>query len=152
MAGEAVLQERKRRIEILLKELGYELSDAEELEEAFSASFQDEEGFIAAYFIDRNSKFLEFSFVYSFAPDFQDYIRDRMDEMLQICYEFGSYVSIVNSRVEIAFSVFSKIYFAGLNYFALKETLRDFRQVIKNLTELLDIRLEIQKGEEYGDS
>ncbi|AHC15042.1 hypothetical protein [Salinispira pacifica] len=152
MSQEAVLEERKRRVEILLKELHYDIVDGEELEQAYSATIQAEDGFMAAYFIDPQSKFLEFSFVFSFPPDFHDFIRDRMDEMLQICYEFGSYVNIINNREEIAFSVFSKIYYAGLNYYALKETLRDFKGVVKNLTELLDIRMEIQKGEEYGDS
>lgn len=152
MANDSILEERKRRVEVLLRELNYEIIDAEPLEDAYSASIQDEAGFMSAYFIDKESKFLEFSFVFSFSPEFQDFIRDRLDEMLQICYEFASYVNIINSNDEISFSLFTKIYYAGLNYYSLKETLRDFKSAVKNLTELLDIRQDIQKGDEYGDS
>ncbi len=152
MSGASIVDERKRRVEIILKELNFEIMDAEELEEAYSASIQDDQGFMAAYYIDRESKFLELSFVFSFSPEFQDFIRDRLDEMLQICYEFGTYVNIINSKDEIAFSLFSKIYYAGLNYYALKETLRDFKAAVKNLSELLDIRQDFQKGDEFGNS
>lgn len=152
MANDSLIQERKRRVAVLLKELNYEVIDEEDIEDAYSASIQDDQGFMAAYYIDRESKFLEFSFVFSFTPQFQDFIRDRLDEMLQICYEFAAYVNIINNREEIAFSVYTKIYYAGLNYYALKETLRDFKGAVKNLTELLDLRQGFQKGDEDGDS
>jgi hypothetical protein len=152
VSGDSLIEERKRRVEVLLKELNYEIIEAEELDDAYSASIQDDQGFMAAYYIDRESKFLEFSFVFSFSPEFHDFIRDRLDEMLQICYEFASYVNIINSKDEIAFSVFTKIYYAGLNYYALKETLKDFKAAVRNLTDLLDIRQDMQKGDDYGNS
>jgi hypothetical protein len=38
----------------------------------------------------------------------------------------------------LSFSVYSKIYWAGLNYYALKETLYDFIDCVDTLTDLLD--------------
>ena len=144
MEKRTALRERKQRIEILLKELQYEIVDSEELDESFSVTFQDSSEFTAACFIDQQSKFAEFSFAFSFVPDFQDYLRDRMEEMLQICYESGIYINIVNSKDEIIFSVFSKIYYSGLNYHTMKYTLRDFKDTVVNLTQLLDIRQETE--------
>ena len=58
--------------------------------------------------------------------------------MLKICYEFGCYLNLQKND-EIMFSVFSKIYFAGLNYYSLKETLKDFNGCIESLRELIEI-------------
>ena len=137
-----ILEERKQRIELFLKELRYELVDGEDLDESYSATFQDASEIMLSYFIDQQSNFMELSFVFSFSPDFQDYLRDRMEELLQICYEFGVYTNMINGRDEIIISVFSKIYYSGLNYYIMKDTLKDFKDAIYNLTQLLDIRRE----------
>ena len=56
----------------------------------------------------------------------ESFLRSRTEEMFKICYEYGCYVNFQTYKNEINFTVFSKIYFAGLNYYSLKETLREF--------------------------
>lgn len=134
-----IIKERRQRVELLLRELRYEIIEHEESEDSCSASFQKDSEFIVTYFIDRQSKFVEFSFIFSFSVDFQDYVRNRLEEMLQCCYEFGTYIGLASHEGEIIFSIFSKIYFSGLNYHTLKHTLKDHRDAALGLTQLLDI-------------
>jgi hypothetical protein len=42
--------------------------------------------------------------------------------------------------------VFTKIYFSGLNYYSLKDSLYDFRHCVETITEVLDLGPE--NGEE----
>ena len=148
MSNNTILEERRQRVEVLLKELQYEIVDREDMKDSCSATIQDSPEFIATYYIDQHNNFVEFSFVFSFSPDFQDYLRDRMEEMLQICYEFGIYINIINNREEIIFSIFSKIYYSGLNYHTLKHTLNDLKDATQNLKQLLDIREETNREEQ----
>ena len=127
-----LMKERIRRTAILFKELGYEILDGELLEDTYTAGFESEDGFQGGVFIDRESKFLEL--------------------MLRICYEYGCYVSIEPSPAEVSFSLFSKVYYAGLNYFSLKETVRDFREAVDALHELLDVQAEVDRGASHGDT
>ena len=71
--------------------------------------------------------------------------------MLHICYEYGCYSSIQTSEREITFSVFSKIYYAGLNFYSFKETMRDYREAVEALTELLELKSELEKGTSGGN-
>jgi hypothetical protein len=134
------MKERVRRVRVLFKELGYHVYDDEYLEESYTAGFEDDDSFAGGLFIDRESKFLEIGFTFSFSANLAEYIRDRMQEMLHLCYEYGVYVNVETSPEEIAFSIFSKLYFAGLNYYSLKETLRDFRSTIDAIVDLVEIR------------
>lgn len=142
------MRERVRRVTVLFRELGLELGDVEYTDDSFTAGFLTESGFEAGVFIDHDSKFLEIAFTFSFSPALADFIKERVDDMLRVCYEYGCYMTLQTSKREIAFSTFSKIYYAGLNYFALKETLRDFSATIESLHEVL----EIGKGASNGDS
>ncbi len=94
----------------------------------------------ASFFIDRESKFLELAFTFSFSLELSDFITGKLEEMLRICYEYGCYINIQKSKKEISFSIFSKLYYAGLTYYSLKETLRDFHACIDALKEVLEIR------------
>ena len=152
MKHSKLMKERIRRVNVLFRELGYELADGEHMQDSYTAGFEEEDGFQAGVFIDRESKFLELAFTFSFSPELGDLVKDKFEEMLAICYEFGCYVHVQASPEEIAFSVFSKLYYAGLNYFALKETIRDFREAIQSLQELLEIQEQFGKGEADGDS
>jgi len=147
-----LMKERIRRTSVLFKELGYQILEGELLDETYSAGFESDDGFQGGLFIDRDSKFMELAFTFSFSPLMQEFVRDRMEEMLQICYEFGCYVHVETSPGEIAFSVFSKVYYAGLNYFSLKETVRDFRDAVDALQETLEIRAESEGGTVSGDT
>ena len=141
-----ILKERKQRVDLLLRELEYEILDTEDSSDSCSATFQDSEECIMGYFIDQESKFAECSFIFCFSADFQDYIRDRMEELLQICCEFGVYFNVVHSESEILFSIFTKTYYAGLNYHALKYSLSDLKKAARALTKLLDVRKEIESN------
>ena len=84
-----LMKERIRRTAILFKELGYEILDGELLEDTYTAGFESEDGFQGGVFIDRESKFLELAFTFSFSPELSTFIQRKMDEMLRICYEYG---------------------------------------------------------------
>ncbi len=144
-----LMRERIRRVHILFKELGYTILEGEYIDETYTGGFEKEEGFQGGYFIDRDSKFLELAFTFSFSPSLADFIKQKLDDMLKICYEYGVYVNIQNSQNDISFSVFTKIYFAGLNYYSLKETIKDFRETVDSLQDLLEIKKEF--GGEEGD-
>jgi hypothetical protein len=147
-----LMKERIRRVSVLFKELGYELQDNEYFDDTYTAGFLAEDGFQAGLFVDRESKFLELAFTFSFSPSLSEFIKERIEEMLHVAYEYGCYLSIQNSSREISFSVFSKIYYVGLNYLTLRETIRDFRASIEALQELLEIQKEFGKGASHGDS
>jgi hypothetical protein len=66
-------------------------------------------------------------------------MKGKLEEMLKICYEFGCYVSLQQTATEISYSVFTKIYYSGLNYYSLRDSLRDFRECVAALMDLLEI-------------
>ncbi len=146
------MKERIRRVGVLFKELGYEVADEEYFDESFTASFGTADGFQAGLFIDKESNFLELAFTFSFSPALSEFIKDKIEEMLQVSYEYGCYLSIQNSSREISFSIFSKLYYVGLNYLSLRETVRDFRGAVNALQEILEIQKEFGKGAQHGDS
>jgi hypothetical protein len=151
MKPSRLMQERIRRTHVLLRELGYEIQEGEVAEDSYSGGFVMPDGFQAGFFIDADSKFLELAFTFTFASMMADFIRERIEEMLHTLYEYGCYLSLQIDEQEITYTVFSKIYFAGLNYFALKETIRDFHDAVEANQELFEISVE-EKGASYGDS
>ncbi|MBN2049957.1 MAG: hypothetical protein JW760_05885 [Spirochaetales bacterium] len=133
-----LMKERIRRVRVLFKELGYDIFDGETEEGSYHAGFEGENGYEGSFYIDQDSKFLELAYTFSFSSRMTLFVRDKLDEMLKICYEFGCYLNVQKSD-EIMFTVFSKIYFAGLNYYSLKETLKDFTGCIDSLRDLIEI-------------
>ena len=142
-----LMKERIRRVRVLFKELGYDLVEGEKSEETFSSAFENEEGFQGGFFIDSDNKFLEFAFTFSFSAELGPFIQEKLEEMLRICYEFGCYMNLQKSEEEIEFSIYSKLYYSGLNYFAVRETLRDFQGCIDALRILVDITVD-ERGDE----
>jgi hypothetical protein len=157
-----ILQERVRRVKVLFRELGYETLDDELSEDAFTAGFQREKegrgsegeerarqrgGARGGFFIDRESRFLEIGYTFSFSPSMSEFLKHRLEDMLKIAYEYGCYSNILSGQAEIVFSVFTKIYFSGLNYYSLKDSLYDFRHCVDTITEVLDLDAE-ESGEE----
>ncbi len=139
MKSSKILEERIRRVKVLFKELAYRTFGDERSEGSFAAAFDNEAGRHGGFFIDRDSRFIEIGYSFQFSAAMNEYLKDRLEEMLTICYEFGCYTNIQNSESEITFSLFSKIYFSGLNYAALKDSLRDFHRCVELTTELMDI-------------
>ena len=135
-----LMKERIRRARVLFKELGYELLDGEKSEDTFSAAFENQEGFQGGFYIDSDNKFLEIAFTFSFSQELSTFVRTRLEEMLKVCYEFGCYMNLQKADSEIEFSVYSKLYYAGLSYFALRETLRDFDGCVAAIKEIVDIQ------------
>lgn len=149
MRQSKVMKERIRRVNLLFRELGYECAEGELVDETYTTGVEQDE-FQAGVFIDRDSKFLEIAFSFSFSASLEDFVRGKFEELFQICYEFGCYTNVQSSRREIVFSVFSKVYYAGLNYFSLKETVRDFRLAIDAIAEALDIRRDLGQEDDDG--
>lgn len=135
-----IMKERIKRVKILFKELGYRVYDGDHSEDTYSAGIDDKQGFQSGFFIDTDSRFLELAFTFSFSIKLGPFIQQKLEDLLKICYEYGCYLNIFKNRDEIAVSVFSKLYFSGLNYYALRNTLEDFRLCIESLKELFDIK------------
>ncbi len=147
MKHSKLMEERIRRTRILFKELGYKIFNAEAGEDVYTAGFEKEDGLQGGFFIDRESKFLEVTYTFSFPPSLSDFLKERLEDMLKVCYEFGCYTNIQKGEKDFNFSVFSKIYFAGLNYYSLRDSLRDFSECIAMLTDLLAISKNDDKEE-----
>ena len=139
MKNSKLMEERIRRTRILFKELGFKIFNAESEEDVYSAGFEKANGLQGGFFIDRESKFLEITYTFSFPPSLANFFKERLEDMLKVCYEFGCYTNIQKGKRDFNFSVFTKIYFAGLNYYSLRDSLRDFDECIGMLTDLLSI-------------
>jgi hypothetical protein len=92
------------------------------------------------------------AFSFTFSNSLTGFLRSKMNEVLRLCYEYGSYFNLQNLKKDATLTIFTKIYFAGLNYYALRETLRDFQENIGALRELIEIKSENKKGDVHGDS
>ncbi len=133
-----LMKERIRRVKVLFKELGFEVYDGTLMEETFSGGFESDGTFAGGFFIDSESKFLELAYSFSFSSSLSIFIQARLEEMLRICYEYGCYLNIQKGET-LSFSIFSKVYFAGLNYYSLKETVKDFTGCVEALKEIIEI-------------
>ncbi len=139
MKQSKAMAERIRRSTILFKELGYELMDTERTDEGYSAAIAWKGNIEGGFFIDAQSRFLEIAYTFSFSSELGAYVREKLEEMLKVCYDFGCYFNLQHGEEEISFSLFSKIYYTGLSYYSLRDTLRDFKECVAETTELLRI-------------
>ncbi len=138
-----LMKERIRRVRVLFKELGYDLFEGERQEETYTASFEQGDSFQGGFYIDSDNKFLEIAYTFTFSPKLAAIVQQKLEEMLKVCYEYGCYLNIQKEENgDISFSIFSKVYFAGLNYYSLRETLKDFQESIEALKELIEIEKE----------
>jgi hypothetical protein len=142
-----LMRERIQRVNVLFKELGYEIFDNSGDEASYIAGFEGKEGAGGEFYIDVDNKFLEVAYTFSFPLEISEFIQRRLVDMLKICYEFGCYINITKEE-EIAFSIFSKVYFAGLSFYSLKETLKDFNLCVAAIKDAV----EIQSDEDDDDS
>ncbi|MFP4363657.1 MAG: hypothetical protein ACLFR1_07280 [Spirochaetia bacterium] len=134
-----LMKERIRRAQVLFTELGYEITETENYEDSFTGIIENLSGFQTVFFIDKDSKFLELAFTFTFSHTLNSFLTARLDEIMKICYEYGCYMNFHTDEEDISFSVFSKIYYMGLNYYSLKETLKDFTSCIESLTEAVEL-------------
>ena len=147
-----LMKERIRRVSVLFRELGVEVLESESSDDSYSAEFESDDGFHGGLFISRESKFLEIGYSFILSPAFSEFVRLRMEHVMQSAYEYGAYMSVVAGEEEINLSLFSKIYYAGLNYFSLKETMRDFREVVDEVQDLFELPGESGDGGYHEDS
>jgi hypothetical protein len=147
-----LMQERIRRVTVLLKELGFELDDSISGQDTFSAVITDRENFEAEVVIDGDSKFLELAYTFAFGSQMANFLRERLEDVLHALYEFGCYFGIHSDTEEITLTIFSKIYFAGLNYFALKETIRDFREAQEVVEEIFSLEIPEENTQEEEEN
>lgn len=127
------------RIETIFSELGYEVVDREESEELYQASFVKDDEVAGSLFIEKNSNFLEIAYSYTFDIDEEDFLKDHLESMMNICYEYGNYFNITKNNDEINFSIFAKIYFSGINVESLQDTLDDFNACNREIIEVFGI-------------
>jgi hypothetical protein len=140
------MKELIERIETICSELGYEIIDRDESEELYQASFVKDEEIGGSLFIEKNSNFLEIAYSYSFDIDEENFLKDHLESMMNICYEYGNYFNIMKGDDEINFSIFSKLYFSGLNLESMQDTLEDFIACNHEIMEVFGL-----EGEESYD-
>lgn len=144
MGVSRVMKERIRRVSVLFKELGCKVEGNEVEDGVYSGTFRTDDGFEGGIILDRLCRFLEISFSFILKEEQAVSVRAKLEEIHGICYEFGCYQSIEKSEEDLVFSVFSKIYYSGLSYLSLRDTLYDFMDCVDLLAELLEPSSEIQ--------
>jgi hypothetical protein len=136
------------RAETIFSELGYDICEREESEDVYQSSFGKGGKYSGSFFIEKNGNFIELAYTFTFDLDEESYLKDELDSLMDICYEYGCYFSILKGDNEIHFSVFSKLYFSGLNVESLGDALEDFIDCTRELAVLF----EMEEGEEEKDS
>ncbi|MFW5801950.1 MAG: hypothetical protein ACOCVC_07935 [Spirochaeta sp.] len=139
MKHSRLMKERIRRVTLLFKELGYKIETEEYDSDAYTAGFHSTAqpgGFI---YIDRECRFMEIAFTYLFSVRLARFLRAQIGIIQDICYEFGCYYVVRNEEEDLIITIHSKLYYAGLNYFSLKETLRDLSAAVQALEEQIGI-------------
>jgi len=141
------MKEFIERTETIFSELGYEVFDKEQSEDMYQASFGQNGKFNGSLFIEKESNFIEFAYTYTFDNDEEKFLREHLESMLDICYEYGCYFNILKANGKIHFSVFSKLYFSGFNVESLSDTLEDFISCNQELVLMFAL-----DEDEYTDS
>jgi hypothetical protein len=137
-----MLEERIRRIKVLFRELGYRVERDDLIAGGYTATFRNRSGVQGGVYVDEDSRFLELGYTFTLSSSLSAFLKTRLESMIRVCYEYGCYLNLQSTKREIAFSIFTKIYFSGLNYDSLKDSLRDFRTCAGLLTSVLDISLD----------
>jgi hypothetical protein len=147
MKKQKILEERIQRVKVLLKELGYTLVDEDHTDEVFTCELKKNNGFLGGLYIDTSNRFLEIAYSFSFSYTLLTYLKSRIENMLAICYNYGCYFNITKDTENFFFSVYTKIYYSGLSYHSLRDTLREFFMCIQDVTRLLDFDITKHRGE-----
>lgn len=135
-----LMKERIRRVQILFRELGYELFDEEKLDESYSTAFLNNEGLQGMFFIERENRFLEIAYNLTFSPQLHGFLQRKMSEIVETCFEYGSYFNTYTDEHAVSISVFSKVYFSGLNFSSLRDTMEDFTNCATQVKEVVSLK------------
>jgi len=142
MKESQVMKERIQLAYILCKKLGMQFENADDQEDMYTADITEPDGFSTAILIDSETNFLEIMYSFLFSESMFRYIKNCLRDINSICYEYGCYTYYQVVEGEIMISVFSKIYYSGLNYNSLQDTLQDFKYCIESMKEVVDVSLQ----------
>ena len=120
------MKDKVERVEAIFGELGYDIFDRESTEDMYQASFGKEGDVTGSVFIEDDCNFLEIAYTYVFERDEEIFLREHLESMMNVCYEYGIYFNVAREENEISFSIFSKLYFSGFNVESLHDTIVDF--------------------------
>jgi len=144
------MEQRIFRVQVLLKELGLEISQPEKSGGTWSCRIRDNQGFHALAAIDIDQLFLELGVSFRFSNREMDLLRNKIDLLMGICYRFGCYHTITINDQEILISLFSKLYFSGLQYYALEETCADLKSALVEVQHLFGLAGNAVQGDADG--
>jgi hypothetical protein len=133
------LKERTKRVVLLFKELNFSIHSEQKLHDAYMCEFENTKGLQGSVYIDQESRFFEIGFTFSFSMMMSEFLKSRLDDILRACYEYGCYININKKDKELAFSVFTKLYFTGLNYYSLKFSLIDYSRCVKEIMKIVEL-------------
>jgi hypothetical protein len=137
MRGSKLMKSRIRRVQVVLKELGYDVYPGIDDQGVFSGEFADDKGFRAFYSIDPECRFVEFIFTFEFSDSLAEFLKTNIEEVLTVCYETGTYVRFEKPGEGFGFAIFAKVYYSGLSYSSVKDTLYDFKDCVVALSSIL---------------
>lgn len=144
------MKEMIDRVETICSELGYDIIDREESDEIYQASFVKSDEIGGSILIEKDSNFLEIASSYSFDVGEESLLKEHIESIINICYEYGNYFSITKGDEDITLSIFSKIYFSGLNVESLQDTFEDFTACNHEIIELFGLEEDDQHSEMDG--
>lgn len=120
------MKDKVERVEAIFGELGYDTFDRETTEDMYQASFGKDGDVTGSVFIETDCNFLEIAYTYVFEREEETFLREHLESMMNVCYEYGIYFNVAREEDEISFSIFSKLYFSGFNVESLHDTIVDF--------------------------
>lgn len=132
------MKEHIERVETIFSELGFDIFDKENTESMYEASFGKNGDLIGSFFLEKESNFLELANSYVFNKEDETFLKEHLETMMNICYDYGNYFNITKDDGEINFSIFSKLYLSGLNVESLQDTLEDFIECNQELVSIFD--------------
>jgi len=127
------------RIEAICSELGFRIIDREESEELYQSSLLQNDEICGSLFVEKDSNFLEIAYTYTFDVEEENFLKSHLESMMNICYEYGDYFNIMKGEDEINFSIFTKVYFSGLNVESMQDTLDDFIACNREIIEIFGL-------------
>ena len=127
------------RIEAICSELGFRVIDREESEELYQSSLLQNDEICGSLFVEKDSNFLEIAYTYTFDVEEENFLKSHLESMMNICYEYGDYFNIMKGEDEINFSIFTKVYFSGLNVESMQDTLDDFIACNREIIEIFGL-------------
>ncbi len=133
------MDEMIERVEAIFGELGYDIFDRESTEDMYQASFGKDEEITGTVFIENESSFMEMAYSYVFDREEETFLKENLESMMNICYEYGIYFNITREEDEITFSIFSKVYYSGFNVESLHDTIEDFKACNNELVSVFNL-------------